>query len=111
MPTSSVWRSGSSGSSGAKSFATTVTQMAEHEREVEDQRLRDHAAVERRYRLDRASLPIANRFRRRLEDILVEEHEDDYGRHDDNAFQDDNYVPSIDDMELGYDVDGTADDS
>ena len=77
--------------------------MAERQQAAEDQRMRDNASEERRHRLDMASLPIANRFRRRLEDILVEERDEESTRYDDNAFPDDNYVPTIDDMEGGYD--------
>lgn len=76
------------------SFAKKVADLAERERQAEEeQRYREE--VERRQRMsDMHSIPIfASRFRRTLEDILAEEDAYD-GHQDEDAFPDDDYEPS-----------------
>jgi len=103
--TTGAWASSSS-SSKTKSFASTVSEMAERERiENEEQMMAEQVEKHRRHMEMISTMPIANRFRRRLEDILVEEQDDEYNRCDDNAFPDDVYEPTIE-MDVPNDYSG-----
>lgn len=104
LKTAGVWGNGnvseSSSNRNTKSFASTVSEMAERERIANEEQMIAEEAERRRRYMESQTLPIASRFRRRLEDILLEEQDDDDNRYDDNAFPDDNHEP---DMDLGYD--------
>jgi hypothetical protein len=81
--------------------------MAERERIVNEELMKTEEIERTRRQAEMPTvmpivMPIGNRFRRRLEDILVEEQDDEYSRYDDNAFPDDVYEPTIE-METAND--------
>lgn len=87
----------------SKSFASTVSEMAERERIVNEDLIKTEEIERTRREAERPTgMVIGNRFRRRLEDILVEEQDDEYSRYDDNAFPDDLYEPTVE-METAND--------